>query len=60
MKLVRSKAGLPMLLFTSIGMIIVGIIGGYFNVTVSSVLTIAAMCQLLVAVVAKLIYSKVI
>ena len=34
MKAIKAKAGMPMLLITSIVMIIVGVIAGYFNFTI--------------------------
>lgn len=55
---IRSKAGLPIILYTSIAMIIAGIIAGYFNVLVFKVLIIASVCQLVASIMVKAIYSK--
>ena len=58
MQYIRAKAGMPMLLVTSCVMVIVGIISGYFNVTVFMTLSAAAMCQLLVGSAVKMYYMK--
>lgn len=57
-KAIRGKAGMPMLLFTSVAMIIVGMIAGYFNSTIFLVLMIAATTQMLVGAIVKMIYLK--
>ncbi len=59
MKAIKAKAGMPMLLITSIVMIIVGVIAGYFNFTIFFTLIIAAVCQLLTSFVVKLVYMKI-
>ncbi len=57
-QVIRGKAGMPMLLFTSVAMIIAGMIAGYFNSTIFITLTIAAMSQMLVGAIVKMIYMK--
>ena len=44
LKTIRAKAGMPILLFTSVGMIIAGIIAGYFNLIIFITLVTAASC----------------
>lgn len=58
LKTIRAKAGVPMLLMTSIVMIIAGVIAGYFNLTVSITLVVAAVFQMLIAAVTKQIYLR--
>lgn len=57
-KTIRGKAGMPMLLFTSVAMIVAGMIAGYFNSTVFLTLMIAATTQMLVGIIVKMIYLK--
>jgi hypothetical protein len=57
-KFIRAKAGMPMLLITSIFMLIAAIIAGYFNDTVFFTLTAAAVCQLLFGLIAKAVYAR--
>lgn len=57
-KAIRAKAGMPMLLITSVGMIAAAIVAGHYNVTVFVTLVVAAVGQLLVGVVVKLIYLR--
>ena len=47
MILIRSKAGMPALLITSVIMIFAGIIAGYFNIIIFYTLLAAGICQLL-------------
>lgn len=58
MKAIRAKAGMPMLLIASIGMIVAGVVIGYRNPTVFFTLSLAAMCQLTVGAVVKIVYMK--
>lgn len=58
LKAIKAKAGIPMLLITSLAMILSGVIAGYFNLTVAYTLIAASVCQLLVACIAKIIYMK--
>jgi len=58
LKLIRSKSGMPMLMITSILMLIAAIISGYFNTVVFSTLVIAAMVQLLLGLIVKVYYMK--
>lgn len=59
MKAIKAKAGMPILLITSLAMMIAGVIAGYFNFTIFTVLIITSVCQLLVSLVVKLIYTKI-
>ena len=59
MKAIKAKAGMPILLITSLAMMIAGVIAGYFNFTIFTVLIITSVCQLLVSLVIKLIYMKI-
>lgn len=56
--LIRSKSGMPMLLITSVLMIIVAIVYGHFNTTVFITLVLAAMIQLLIGLIVKLYCMK--
>ena len=56
MILIRSKAGMPALLITSVLMISAGIIAGYFNITVFYSLLATGVCQLLLGVSLKFYY----
>lgn len=58
LKAIRSKAGMPMLMITSIMMLIAAIVAGYFNTTVFSTLVIAAIVQLLIGIIVKLYSMK--
>lgn len=57
-KAIKSKAGLPFILILSVFMIISAIIAGYFNATIFYTLVIAAVCQMLISFLIKLIYMK--
>lgn len=58
MKAIKYKAGIPMLLITSILMIIAAVIIGYFNVTVFYTLIAASLCQLILSCIVKFVYIK--
>lgn len=60
LKTIRSKAGMPMLMITSIIMLIAAVIAGYFNIIVFSTLVIAAFVQLSIGVIVKLYCMKTI
>lgn len=60
MKIIRAKAGMPMLLISSIVMIVAGLIASYINTDVSYTLIATAICQMMIACIAKLIYRKII
>lgn len=60
MKVIKSKAGMPMLLITSSVMIIMAIIIGYFNITVFYTLVAAVLFQLLAACIVKFVYMRLI
>lgn len=56
MILIRSKAGMPALLITSVIMIFAGIIAGYFNIIIFYTLLAAGICQLLLGTGLKFYY----
>ena len=56
MVLIRSKAGMPALLITSIVMIFAGIFGGYYNIIIFYTLLAAGLCQILLGVCLKFYY----
>lgn len=58
LRLVRYKAGVPILLVTSTIMIVVGIIAGYFNETIFLTLILTALIQISVSVIMKFIYLR--
>lgn len=58
LKTIQAKAGMPMLLITSMGMIVVAIIAGYSDLTVFVTLIVAAGCQIMIGAIIKLIYLK--
>lgn len=55
-KAVKAKAGLPMLQYTSIAIILAGVVGGYYDVTVFKALIAAGSAQLLASLVVKAVY----
>lgn len=57
-KTIQRKAGMPMLLLTSALMTIAGIIVGYFNITIFFTLIIAALCQVIIGCIVKIVYMK--
>lgn len=58
LKTIRAKAGIPMILFTSVMMILAGIIAGYFNQIIFISLIAAGGMQLILACGVKLYYMK--
>ena len=58
LKAIRAKAGLPMILVTSVLMVIAGIVASYFNAVIFMVLVSAAVCQMIISIIAKLVYRK--
>lgn len=58
LKLIRSKAGMPILMITSIMMLIAANIAVYYSVTIFSTLVIAASLQLMIAAIVKIYYMK--
>lgn len=58
MILIRSKAGMPMLIITSIIMIVAAVIAGYFNITVFRTLVAAAAVQLVIGAAVKIYCLK--
>jgi len=57
MKLIRTKAGVPMVLILSLALVLAGMIIGYWNETVFVVLIGVALFQLLVSLGVKLHYK---
>ena len=55
---IRAKAGMPLLMVASVCMIVAGILAGYFDVTISITLIVAAVFQLLLGISAKLFYTR--
>lgn len=55
---IRAKAGMPMLMVTSITIIVVAIIAGYFNTVIFITLVSAALFQLIIGLLIKLLYMK--
>jgi len=58
LKTIRSRAGMPMLMITSVLMLIAAIIAGYFNIIVFYTLVLAATAQLSIGVIVKLVCMK--
>lgn len=58
LKAIRAKAGLPMILVTSVLMIIAGVIAAYFNAVIFIALISAAACQMMISVIVKLICMR--
>ena len=56
---IRARAGLPMGLYLSLGMLAAGCVAGFFSGTVMLTLVLAAGAQLLVCVAVKLILTRV-
>ena len=59
-KVIQAKAGMPMILISSIVMVIAGIIIGYSNIVIFYTLIAAATLQLGIACITKFIYAKLI
>ena len=59
MSAIRARAGLPMLMYTSLAMITAALLLAPWNVTVSATLLLAATAQLLIGVATKLICTRV-
>lgn len=57
MQAIHAKAGMPMLLYTSCGMVVAAIIAGYNDAVVCMTLIKAAAAQLIVGCTAKLAYT---
>jgi len=55
---IRAKAGAPMILVTSVLMIVAGMVASYFNPIIFYSLFLAALCQLVAALVVKIIYTR--
>lgn len=58
MKMIRQKAGMPMLQITSVILLMAAVIAGYFNITVFYSLTAAAIVQLSLGTIVKVYYMK--
>lgn len=57
-KAIRQKAGMPMLLITSVILIVAGIVAGYFSEVVFVTLVAAGTGQLLLGCIVKMVYMK--
>lgn len=57
-KAMKAKAGAPMLIYTSVGMIAVGLLIGPWSVTASMTLLLAATAQLVVCAAVKLVCMR--
>lgn len=57
-KAIRAKAGLPIILVTSVLMIIAGVIAAYFNSAIFIALIVAAICQMMISGIVKMIYMR--
>lgn len=55
---IRAKAGLPMVIYLSLGMAMTAAVVFFFNETVAITLALAAVAQMLVSLVVKLICTK--
>lgn len=58
LKAIRNKAGAPMIIITSVLMVLAAIIAGYFNIVVFYTLVVAVICQLSISAVVKLVCMK--
>lgn len=58
LKTIRSRAGMPMLMITSVLMLIAAIVAGYFNIVVFYTLVLAATAQLSIGAIVKLVCMK--
>lgn len=58
LKAIRNKAGAPMIIITSVLMVLAAIIAGYFNIVVFYTLVIAVIGQLTISAVVKLVCMK--
>ena len=58
MRAIRARAGMPMLLITSVIMLLAGMVAGYVNITAFYALVLAAAGQLIAACAVKLICMK--
>ncbi|MDE6035741.1 MAG: hypothetical protein K2G36_07525 [Ruminococcus sp.] len=58
LRYIRSKSGMPMILISSVIMILSGTVFGYFNTTVFYTLIVASVFQLIISGILKMIYIK--
>ena len=58
LKAIRAKSGMPMLLITSIAMLIAGVMLRYINEVAFLTLAAAAVCQLLIGIIVKAVNMK--
>ena len=58
LRYIRSKSGMPMILISSVIMILSGTVFGYFNTTVFYTLIVASVLQLIISGILKMIYIK--
>ena len=55
---IRAKAGQPMVLFLSLGLVMIAAVVFFFNETVAVTLALAAVAQMLVSLIVKLVCMK--
>lgn len=58
-KAIKSKAGLPVVLILSIVLVLAGMVAGYFDATVFYTLIAVAIVQLLVSLIIKAVYFRI-
>jgi hypothetical protein len=58
LRAIKAKAGMPMLMVTSIMIIVAAIIAGYFNTVIFITLVSVALFQLIFGLLVKLLYMK--
>ena len=58
-KVIKSKAGIPMIPILSVFLLIIGIMAGYSNLTVFYTLITIGFCQMLISALIKLFYLKI-
>ena len=60
LKTIRGKAGMPVLMICSVAIIVAAVITGYFNITIFYTLLITGIAQLLMGLILKVYYMRVI
>lgn len=60
MKAIRAKAGMPVLMICSVAIIVAAVVAGYFNITIFYTLLITGIAQLLMGLILKVYYMRVI
>ncbi|MGB3975402.1 MAG: hypothetical protein WBM02_12205 [bacterium] len=60
MKVIRAKAGMPVLMICSVAILIAAITAGYFDITIFYTLLITSAAQLMLGLILKVYYMKTI